>query len=85
MKISEIVRLDEMAPLLDKLSKYGSAHYGIKDEKEGLLLLLARSMVHSREDDEYLKEQVATLIQKVSDLEKKIKNIQAQDDRHDVQ
>ena len=73
MKISELIRLDERAPLLDKLSKYAQSHYRTKDENEALLLLLARGMVHSKEDDDNLKLDVSEINNKLEKLDKEIK------------
>lgn len=87
MRISELLRLDERAPLLNKLANAAKIHYNTQDENEALLLYLARGMMHSEEDDkelkkddeylkkedEYFKKELAQLKQKVDHLDNKIK------------
>lgn len=73
MKIHELLRLDERAPLLNKLANRAKVHYNTTDESEALLLYLARGMMHSEEDDTELKKDVSQLKQKVDQIENKLK------------
>lgn len=62
--------LAERAQYLSHAKELAKAHYGdVEDENEALLQFLAKSVMHSKEDDERLSDEVAQLKDRMAKIE----------------
>jgi hypothetical protein len=65
---------DKFDPELDTIMKYAATHYPEhkKDKLKAFMKFVQRSLMHSKEDDEMLKNEVAQIKQTISMLAQKI-------------
>ena len=62
--------LAERAQYLDHAKELAKAHYGdVEDENEALLQFLAKSVMHSEEDDKRLTDEVKQLKDRMAKIE----------------
>lgn len=62
--------LAERAQYLSHAKELAKAHYGdVEDEDEALLQFLAKSVMHSEEDDKRLTDEVAQLKDRIAKIE----------------
>ena len=72
MKISDL-NLTEDRAILDRLKNFAKTHYSdAKNENEALLLLFARSLMHSEEDSKKHDLEIAELKNDVNLLKSKV-------------